>query len=54
MSKVPLSEHVHGKVRMLSASAERLLTLGRTRSEVQVAIERLDREIESVTARRLE
>lgn len=54
VSKVPLSEHVHGKVRMLSASAERLLTLGRTRSEVQVAIERLDREIESVTARRLE
>lgn len=54
VSKVPLSEHVHGKVRTLSASAERLLTLGRTRSEVQVIIERLDREIESIAARGLE
>jgi exonuclease SbcC len=54
VSKVPLSEHVHGKVRTLSASAERLLTLGRTRSEVQVTIERLDREIEAIAARRLE
>ena len=54
VSKVPLSEHVHGKVRTLSASAERLLTLGRTRSEVQVTIERLNREIESIAARRLE
>ena len=50
----PLSEHVHGKVRTLSASAERLLTLGRTRSEVQVTIERLDREIEAIAARRLD
>jgi len=54
VSTVPLSEHVHGKVRMLTASAERLLILGRTRSEVQVTIERLDREIESIGARRLE
>ncbi|MGA3952005.1 AAA family ATPase [Ralstonia nicotianae] len=54
VSKVPLSEHVHGKVRMLSASAERLLTLGRTRSEVQVTIERLNREIEAIAARKLE
>jgi DNA repair protein SbcC/Rad50 len=54
VSKVPLSEHVHRKVRTLSASAERLLTLGRTRSEVQVAIERLEREIEAIGARRLE
>jgi exonuclease SbcC len=54
VSKAPLSEHVHGKVRTLSASAERLLTLGRTRSEVQVTIERLNREIESIAARRLE
>ena len=53
LSKVPLSEHVHAKVRMLSASAERLLILGRTRSEVQVTIERLDREIEAIGARRL-
>lgn len=53
VSKVPLSEHVHNKVRALSASAERLLTLGRTRGEVQVAIERLDREIEAIGARKL-
>lgn len=50
--KGPLTEHVHGKVRFLSASAERLLTLGRTRSEAQVTLERLDREIETLTARR--
>jgi DNA repair protein SbcC/Rad50 len=54
VSKVPLSEHIHDKVRTLSASAERLLTLGRTRSEMQVTIERLDREIESIAAHRLE
>jgi exonuclease SbcC len=54
VSKIPLREHVHGKVRTLSASAERLLTLGRTRSEVQVTIERLDREIEAIGARRVE
>ena len=54
VSTVPLSEHVHGKVRMLTASAERLLILGRTRSEVQVTVERLDREIEAIGARRLE
>jgi exonuclease SbcC len=49
-----LSDHVHDKVRTLSASAERLLTLGRTRSEVQVTVERLDREIETIGARRLD
>lgn len=54
VSKGSLTEHVHGKVRALSASAERLLTLGRTRSEVQVTIERLEREIESIAARRME
>jgi len=54
ISTVPLNEHVHGKVRTLSASAERLLTLGRTHSEVQVVIERLTREIESLAARRIE
>lgn len=52
--KGQLSDHVHSKVRTLSASAERLLTLGRTRSEVQVTIERLDREIEAVGSRKLE
>lgn len=53
VSSAPLSEHVHGQVRRLSASAERLLTLGRARSEVQVVIERLGREIESIAARRI-
>ena len=46
----PLNDHVHAKVRTLSASAERLLTLGRTRSEEQVTLERLDRELESLAA----
>lgn len=54
VSEVPLHEHVHGKVRMLSASAERLLTLGRSRSEVQVTIERLEREIEVIGARSID
>jgi DNA repair protein SbcC/Rad50 len=54
VSSISLREHVHGKVRTLSASAERLLTLGRARSQVQVTIERLEREIESIAARRLE
>lgn len=54
VSNVPLSEHIHGKVRTLSASAERMLTLGRTRSETQVSIEHLDREIEAFAARKLE
>lgn len=45
-----LNDHVHAKVRTLSASAERLLTLGRTRSEEQVTLERLDRELESLAA----
>ena len=49
-----LSDHVHGKVRTLSASAERLLALGQTRSEVQVTVERLVREIEAIGARKLD
>ncbi|MCQ9147829.1 AAA family ATPase [Ochrobactrum sp. WV_118_8] len=49
-----LSDHVHDKVRTLSASAERLLTLGRTRSEVQVTAERLAREIETIGSRKLD
>lgn len=49
-----LSDHVHDKVRKLSASAERLLTLGRTRSEVQVTAERLEREIETIGSRKLD
>jgi len=54
VSKVPLSDHVHMKVRTLSASAERLLVLGRTRSELQIAIERLQREIEAIAVRSVE
>lgn len=42
MSDTSLSDHVHTKVRTLSASAERLLTLGRSR---------LEREIEALSAR---
>lgn len=53
LSRSSLSEHVHTKVRTLSASAERLLTLGRARSELQVNIERLSREIELIAAREL-
>ena len=49
-----LSDHVHDKVRTLSASAERLLTLGRTRSEVHVTVEGLAREIEAIGARILD
>lgn len=52
VGKLSLSEHVRHKVRTLSASAERLLVLGRTRGEVQVTIERLDREIEVIAARK--
>jgi exonuclease SbcC len=50
----PLHEHVAAKVRRLSSAAERLLTLGKARAEVQVKIERLDREIEALTARVVE
>src|SRR5690606_28997237 len=49
-----LSDHVHDKVRTLSASPERLLTLGRTRSEVQLTAERLAREIETIGSRKLD
>jgi exonuclease SbcC len=40
-----LVEHVHGKVRSLSSSAQRLLDLGRTRADAQALVDRLDREI---------
>ena len=53
LGKGTLDVHVHGKVRSLSASAERLLTLSRTRSETQVSVERLEREIETIDARKL-
>ena len=54
ISQLPLSDHVRGKVRMLSASAERLLSLGRARSDAQVLAERLGREIETISARKLD
>lgn len=50
----PLHEHVAAKVRRLSGGAERLLTLGKSRGEAQVTIERLDREIEALAARVVE
>ncbi|MBR9910048.1 MAG: AAA family ATPase [Gammaproteobacteria bacterium] len=54
VSQLPLSDHVHGKVRMLSSSAERLLSLGRARSDAQVIADRLSREIETISARKLD
>ena len=50
----PLHEYVAAKVRRLSGGAERLLTLGKSRGEAQVTIERLDREIEALAARVVE
>ena len=44
-----LIEHVHGKVRRLSASAQRLLELGRTNAQAQALVERLEREIATLT-----
>lgn len=49
-----LHAHLDAKVRRLSGAAERLLTLGRSRGEVQVKIERLDRGIEALSARTVE
>ena len=49
-----LADHVHEKVRHLSASGERLLALGRSRSEQQIIVERLEREITALEARVLE
>ena len=46
-----LADHLHEKVRHLSASGERLLALGRSRSEQQVIVERLEREIAAIEAR---
>ena len=54
VGEIPLSEHVHRKVRMLSASAERLLTVGRSRSEIQVRIDRLKLEVEVIAGRKLD
>lgn len=47
----PLADHVHARVRELSGSAARLLTLGRARGDAQALVERLEREIEALTAK---
>ena len=49
-----LADHLHKKVRYLSASGERLLALGRSRSEQHVIVERLEREIAALEARLLD
>lgn len=46
-----LPDHVHTKVRSLSASAERLLTIGNSRSGLQLQAEHLQREIAALDAR---
>ena len=46
-----LATHVQDKIGRLSASAERLLALGRSRSEQQVTVERLEGQIEALEAR---
>ncbi|WP_035373072.1 hypothetical protein, partial [Acetobacter okinawensis] len=44
-----LIEHVHGKVRRLSASAQRLLELGRTNTQAHALVDKLEREIATLT-----
>ena len=44
-----LVEYVHGKVRRLSSSAQRLLELGRTNTQAQALFDRLEREIATLT-----
>lgn len=51
LEKGTLADHVHTKVRSLSASAERLLTIGNSRSGLQVQAEHLQREIAALEAR---
>ena len=54
VGQTPLNEHIHRKVRMLSASAERLLDLGRTRGETQIKVDEIRREIEMIASRKLD
>lgn len=54
MDQGSLSDHVQAKVRSLSGSAERLLSLGRSRGEAQISVERLDGEIETLSARTID
>lgn len=51
---IPLNEHVNRKVHKLSASSERLLTIGRSRSETQVKIDQVKREAEMIASRKLD
>jgi len=51
MDQGSLSDHVQAKVRSLSDSAGRLLSLGRSRGEAQISVERLDGEIETLSVR---
>ena len=54
MDQGSLGDHVQAKVRSLSGSAGRLLSLGRSRGEAQISVERLDGEIETLSARTIE
>ena len=54
MDQGSLGEHVKAKVRSLSGSAGRLLSLGRSRGEAQILVERLDGEIETLSARTIQ
>jgi DNA repair protein SbcC/Rad50 len=49
-----LSDHVQTKVRSLSGSAGRLLSLWRSRGQAQISVERLDGEIETLQARTID
>lgn len=49
-----LSNHVHSRIRSLSDSAERLLTLGRARSEAQRLVDDLTDEVSSLTLRAID
>jgi exonuclease SbcC len=49
-----LANHLNHKIRALSGSAERLLGLSRNRGDLQLRIERLEREAASLTAGKVE
>jgi exonuclease SbcC len=46
-----LANHVSHRVRLLSSSAQRLLDLGKTKSNLQIRIDRLDREAAEISSR---
>ncbi|WP_136616950.1 MULTISPECIES: AAA family ATPase [Mesorhizobium] len=49
-----LSDHVHAKTRSLSSSADRLIALGRSRSDQQASIERLQQSIGGLASRQID